>query len=124
MKRIIIATLAALAINAQAADVTIDIGSVIIKEASVPKVQEFLATKAQYRIVSIPVVVSATNELGEVEVVSSTTRKVREEVPEGDGARLKRLILQGGWYPLKAEFKEWSRQQAIALIAPEPDPEE
>ena len=129
-----LAVLAAIVIGitAQAADVVVDIGSVTIKSAAVPKVKEFLATKAEYRTVVVVYNTYSndegtyvlTNDVSEVdEMVSTTSRRVREEIPEGVVPRLKRLIIQGGWYPLKAEYIEWCRQQAIAEIPAEDDPE-
>ena len=123
MKRI--ATILAVIIAASTVNaLEIDLGSVYIKQAIVPKVQEYLETKAEYRIDVEVINTTATNELGEVEIVSTTTKRTRVEIPEGDVARLRRVIIAEGWPAIKAQYATYFDDKARAAIVATEDPEE
>ena len=123
MKRI--AILALIIATASAHALEIDLGSKFIMDAAVPKVKAFLQeVHAEYRIDVEVIETTATNELGEVEVVSSTTKRTRVEVPEGDVPRLRRVVLEQGWEPTMEEYKKWAKKQRTDLVPDEEDPEE
>ena len=123
MKRI--AILALIIATASAHALEIDLGSKSISDAAVPKVKVFLQeVHAEYRIDVEVIETTATNELGEVEVVSSTTKRTRVEVPEGDVPRLRRVVLEQGWEPTMEEYKKWAKKQRTDLVPDEEDPEE
>ena len=122
MKRTLItALLAALALAAQAADIIVPAGGITVPEAAVTDVKAWLATEELAHIKSIPVVVSATNELGEVEVVSSTSRKVRVVTPETPQQKLRRIYRAAGDAAIRAGLRQFRQARADKAAQAEMD---
>ena len=123
MKRI--ATILALIIAASTVHaLEVELGSIKFKNSMIPNLQEYLATQAQFRTVKIPVEVNVTNELGVVENQSRTSISVREEIPETDTARLRRLCRNGGIPAFKQGYTAYFDDKARAAIPATEDPED
>ena len=139
MKKAVVILAAVLAASAvQAADVVVELGSVTVKDVAVPKVLAWLDEPANQLWTTRVEVYNTyattngtqyvlTNDVSGVDQhISTTSRRIKEVIPEAPVPQLRRLCRERGVNNVGAAYRDWvdaeAEAAALAAVEHEPDP--